>query len=103
MKKGVPDCGQQHEIALGFEKLVSIFSILCGGFVVASLSCVCEVVLGCGAADREERERASAAATVVAGLHAAVDDTMRQLDQKKRAALAKELEMILWTVVQTLL
>jgi hypothetical protein len=33
LKKGIPDCGVVHSIALGFEKLISLFGALCAGRV----------------------------------------------------------------------
>ncbi len=49
MKRGEPVCGgHSFSIALGFEKLVSVFAILCAGYALSTTICAAEVFAGCG-------------------------------------------------------
>ena len=49
MKRTEPDCGgHRFSIALGLEKLVSLFAILCAGHAMATTICMLEMFTGCG-------------------------------------------------------
>ena len=45
MKKGQPICGASFPVALGFEKLVSVFSITTCGYILSSAIGISEVMI----------------------------------------------------------
>ena len=92
--KGEGVCKTERKVQLGFEKLVSLFSVLAAGYLLSCASCAAELVLG--QSGKDERKRAGKAVTVTAGLHASIDAAMRGMgDDGKRIALAQQLEAVL--------